>query len=104
MEDSENSSTILLKIKDFAKDEYFQNIIFVIVEEPFSEKNFEKFIDYIARKQVSENHSYDEQAANYDNYAKDQVRDWITRIKSRYMQLLFRDKDEKYLANQIGKS
>jgi len=94
--------TTIPKIKDLAQDEDFQDIIFVIVEEPFSERNYEKFIDYIARKQVSDNHSYDEQSANYENYAKEQVKEWFSRIKNRYMQIIFRDKDEKHLATKIG--
>ncbi|HRT81477.1 MAG TPA: hypothetical protein P5538_11120, partial [Bacteroidales bacterium] len=70
--------TAIPKIKELAKDEDFLDIVFVIVEEPFSEKNYEKFIDYIARKQVSDNHSYDEQSANYENYAKEQVKEWFS--------------------------
>ena len=94
--------TAIPKIKELAKDEDFLDIVFVIVEEPFSEKNYEKFIDYIARKQVSDNHSYDEQSANYENYAKEQVKEWFSRIKNRYMQIIFRDKDEKHLTTKIG--
>jgi hypothetical protein len=94
--------TTIPKIKDLALDDDFQDIIFVIVEEPFSERNYEKFIDYIARKQVSDNHSYDEQSANYENYAKEQVKEWFSRIKNRYMQIVFRSKDEKHLSTQIG--
>ena len=94
--------TTIPKIKELAQDEDFQDIVFVIVEEPFSERNYEKFIDYIARKQVSDNHSYDEQSANYENYAKEQVKEWFSRIKNRYMQIIFRDKDEKHLATKIG--
>ncbi|MFA5806169.1 MAG: hypothetical protein WC879_16150 [Melioribacteraceae bacterium] len=90
------------KIKDLATEDDFQNVIFVIVEEPFAEKNYDKFIDYIARKQVSENHRYNEQSANYENYAKEQVKEWFTRIRTRYMQVVFRDKDEKHLADKIG--
>lgn len=94
--------TTIPNIKELAQDEDFQDIVFVIVEEPFSERNYEKFIDYIARKQVSDNHSYDEQSANYENYAKEQVKEWFSRIKNRYMQIIFRDKDEKHLATKIG--
>jgi len=94
---------VISKIKNIALEDDFRNVIFVIVEEPFAEKNFEKFIDFIARKQVSDNHSYEEQSADYDNYAKNQVKDWFARIRTRYMQILFRDKDEKQLASQIGK-
>jgi len=94
--------TTIPKIKELALDEDFQDIVFVIVEEPFSERNHEKFIDYIARKQVSDNHSYDEQSANYENYAKEQVKEWFSRIKNRYMQVIFREKDEKHLATRIG--
>lgn len=91
------------KIKDLAIEDDFQNVIFIVVEEPFSERNYEKFIDYIAKKQVSDNHSYNEQSINYERYARDQVKEWFTRIKTRYMQLIFREKDEKHLANQIGR-
>jgi hypothetical protein len=94
--------TTIPKIKDLTQDDDFQDIIFVVVEEPFSERNYEKFIDYIARKQVSDNHSYDEQSANYENYAKEQVKEWFFRIKNRYMQIIFRNKDEKHLSTQIG--
>ena len=94
--------TTIPKIKELAQDNDFQDIIFIIVEEPFSERNYEKFIDYIARKQVSDNHSYDEQSANYESYAKEQVKEWVSRIKNRYMQIVFRNKDEKYLTTQIG--
>ena len=94
--------TTIPKINELAQDEDFQNIVFIIVEEPFSERNYEKFIDYIARKQVSDNHSYDEQSANYENYAKEQVKEWFSRIKNRYMQIIFREIDEKHLATKIG--
>jgi len=94
--------TALPKLKDFALDDDFQNVIFTIIEEPFSEKNYEKFIDFMARKQVSDNHSYEEQSTNFENYAKGQVEEWFTRIRTRYVQVIFRDKDEKHLANQVG--
>ena len=94
--------TTIPKIKALAQDEDFEDMVFVIVEEPFYERNYEKFIDYIARKQVSDNHSYDEQSANYENYAKEQVKEWFSRIKNRYMQIVFRDKDEKHTAAKIG--
>jgi len=94
--------TTIPKIKELAQDEDFQDIIFVIVEEPFSERNYEKFIDYIARKQVSDNHSYDEQSVKYENYAKEQVKEWFSRMRNRYMQIIFRDKDEKHLSTKIG--
>jgi len=69
------------KIKDLAIDDDFQNVIFVIVEEPFSERNYEKFIDYIARKQVSDNHSYDEQSANYETIQKTRSKNGLHALK-----------------------
>jgi len=90
------------KIKNIAIDEEFQNILFIFVEEPFGDRNFEKFIEYIARKQVSDNHRHEEQSANYANYATEQVREWLNRIKTRYMRLFFKGKEEKYLASKIG--
>jgi len=94
--------TYIPKIKELTHYEDFQDMVFIIVEEPFSERCYEKFIDYIARKQVSDNHSYEEQSANYENYAKEQIKEWFSRIKNRYMQIFFRDKDEKHLSTKIG--
>jgi hypothetical protein len=94
--------TIIPKIKDLSADEEFQNIIFAFIEEPFYEKNFEKFVDFMARKQVYENHNHEEQSANYDKYAKDQVKEWFTRIKTRYVQIIFRGDVEKQLSSHIG--
>jgi hypothetical protein len=90
------------KIKSLAADEDFQYIIFIIVEEPFSEKNYEKFVDFVSKKQISDNYNKDEQASKFEKYAKDQVKEWYLRIKDSYMQIIFRDKEEKYLANQIA--
>ncbi len=94
--------SIVPLIKKLVYDEEFKNVVFVIVEEPFAESNFEKFIDYLARKQVSDNHNYKEQSANYENYAKEIVKEWFSRIKNKYMQLIFREIEEKYLASKIG--
>lgn len=100
---SENDSLSTLNtIKDLARGEDFQNVIFIIVDEPFSDKNFEKFIEYIARRQVSDNHSYAEQSITFEGYAKDLVVDWYLRIKSSYFQIYFRDKEGKNLSSQIG--
>lgn len=103
IEEQDNRES-LTKIKTLAKDSDFQNVIFVVVEEPFLRKNYDKFIDFIARKQVSDNHNHDEQAANYHNYAKEQVKEWLARIKNRYMQVIFRNEEKKHLATQIGQT
>ena len=93
---------LALRIKNLIEDEEFQDIIFVFIDEPLKEKNFDKFIDYLARKQVSDNHKNDDQSIIYDKYAKDQVREWSNRIKSRYVQVLYQRKNEKHLANKVG--
>lgn len=94
--------SVVPKLKELSQDEDFKNMLFIVVEEPLSDKNYEKFIDYVSRKQVSDNHNYEEQSANYEGYAKEQVREWFSRIKTRYMQVIFRGVEEKYLANKIG--
>lgn len=100
--DEYENQLLALRIKNLVEDEDFQDIIFIFIDEPFKEKNFDKFIDYLARKQVSENHKNDEQSIIYDKYAKDQVREWSNRIKTRYVQVLFQKKNEKHLANKVG--
>jgi hypothetical protein len=89
-------------IEKLSKDEDLNNIIFVFADEVFGESNYDKFIDFIARKQVSDTHRYEEQAMNYQNYATQHIEKWINTIKERNVTVFFRGKENKILANELG--
>jgi len=89
-------------IEKLSKDEDLSNIIFVFADEVLGESNYDKFIDFIARKQVSDTHRYEEQAMNYQNYASQHIEKWINIIKERTVTVFFRGKETKLLANELG--
>jgi len=68
-------------INSLKNENEFNHITFVIIKEPFGEKNYKDFIDYLARANVYRNHSYSEDSTKSENFAKKIVETWINRIK-----------------------
>lgn len=68
-------------INNLKKEPELKHITFIIIKTPFGERNYKDFIDYLARANVYRNHSFHEESAENENYAKTIVEKWITQIK-----------------------
>jgi len=84
--------TVMDLVKQFAQEE-FQNVIFVVFNEAFDadENQKQKFIDYVANLQVSNQHRLTEQANSCQRDANLVVTQWINKLKQGNYQLFFRN-------------
>jgi hypothetical protein len=101
MEDAEREENVRA-IKKISKEDEFHNIIFVLFEESFGERDYSRFIDYMARSQVSSNHNYEENAASLEDYGQKIVLDWHGRIRNRYFKIVFKGSEKPNLVSRIG--
>ena len=99
IEDKDKTISLIEKLSN---EPELSDIIFVSSDEVMGENSFERFVDFIARKQVSDNHRYEEQAMNYQNYAVEHVEKWVNLIKERNLTIYFRGNENKVLAEEAG--
>ncbi len=101
MEEAEREENIPI-IKKISNEDEFHNIIFVLFEESFGERDYSRFIDYMARSHVSSNHNYEENAASLEDYGQKIVLDWHGRIRHRYFKIFFNGSERANLVSRIG--
>lgn len=77
-----------------------ENVLFAVSDIPLSDENFEKFVDYLAKSRVAEQHEYGEDAENYKKYAEKIVNQWIDKVKNGQFETYFRGKED----NIVGRS
>lgn len=75
----------ILLLKDIAdrnsKEDRFKDTIFVVMESPMGEKNYERFIEYQANAQCAQRHGLPNQQKTYAKNASDMIAEWITHMK-----------------------
>ncbi|MCK5057515.1 MAG: hypothetical protein KAT34_12705 [Candidatus Aminicenantes bacterium] len=100
-DEGEKTKTIDL-LKRLTKDKEFADIIFVIPDEPFTGKEYSRFIEYMAKSNVSHNHNYDEHAVTLVDNAKKTVLGWLGRIRGRYLSVFMKNSTRQELVSKIG--
>jgi len=66
-------------LEKYSKDNRYENIVFLISENPMGEENFSKYIENIARANIAEKHNYIEDNSQYKDKAKDISKKWINK-------------------------
>lgn len=95
--DITNAESIL---KKFSK-EYFNDIIFVLVQEPFKNVDFERYLQYKARANVAATlDDFEQEKANEDN-AEKILSTWIDIVKKQYALYFFRGESKRILAHEL---
>lgn len=79
-------------IGNLAGREGFKNVVFALLETPFDNQTFEKYIDYRARAQVAERHNHTDDRKEYEESAKQVINEWTTNSMTKYIDLYLRDK------------
>lgn len=59
------------------EDKELKNIVFIVVESPFGQKNYERFIEYMASCTVAAKHNYMDQANVHRDHATDMIKEWM---------------------------
>ncbi len=76
----------LLSLKDIAArqsgEERVANVIFLVMETMFGEKEYERFIEYQANAECAQRHGLTEQQKTYAKNATEMLSQWTTRMKS----------------------
>lgn len=70
----------------------FQNTTFVVMEEPFGDKNYERFIEYQANAECAQRHGLANQQRTYSMNASEMIVDWCKRMKGHNVTLYLRGK------------
>ncbi|MBP3716608.1 MAG: hypothetical protein J6I79_03805 [Paludibacteraceae bacterium] len=65
-----------------SKDERYKEIAFVVMETPFGEKEYERYIEYQANAKCAQSHGLPTQHQTYTAQAGDMIKEWVTKMKS----------------------
>lgn len=75
----------IFQLKEIAerncKDERYQTIAFVVMEAPFGDKEYERFIEYQANAQCAQSHGLPQQHQTYTEQAKEMIKVWVARMR-----------------------
>ena len=75
----------MFALKDIAernsKEERFENVVFLVMETPFGDKEYERFIEYQANAQCAQSHSLPKQRETYAKNASEMIDEWIKRMR-----------------------
>lgn len=73
-------------LKDIASrnsvDERFANVVFIIMETPMGDKEYERFIEYQANAKCARSHSLPDQYETYTNQASEIIKQWVQNMRS----------------------
>lgn len=72
-------------LKDVAernsREERFRNVTFLVMETPFGDKEYERFIEYQANAQCAQRHSLPNQQKTYAKNASEMIDEWLKRMR-----------------------
>lgn len=72
----------LKEISDkYSKDEKYDSIVFVVMEAPMGEKDYERFIEYQANAQCAQSHGLPQQHQTYSQQAGEMIKAWVTKMR-----------------------
>lgn len=58
-------------------DKELRDIVFVVVDTIFGEKNYDRFIEYMANYKTAANHGYEDQVNVHRDHAIDMIKEWM---------------------------
>lgn len=93
-------------LKEFASkasvDERFQNIVFVVFESVFGDKNYERFIEYQANATCASKHNLPDQYNAHTKSASDMIKEWVGIIRRSNFTYYLRGKQDINTATKIA--
>jgi hypothetical protein len=79
------NTTELNKLKEIAakasEDERFQNMVFVVLDSVFGDKNYERFIEYQANATCAAKHNLRDQNIAHTKSASEMIKEWMSNIR-----------------------
>ena len=80
-----------------------RNKLLIFSDEPFGDSNYDKFLDYLAKYNLS-NQQGDEQAASHKNNISELIRDWVRRIKTSRVVVFYCGKSNEFPFSDLCKA
>ncbi|MGC8718284.1 MAG: hypothetical protein ACP5RW_09845, partial [bacterium] len=77
------------------ENERAQNIIFVVSNRELGMDNYNRLLEYIARKNVAERHSYTEEAKISERYVEKILDQWLEGVEKDYIEIIYQNKTDK---------
>lgn len=60
-----------------AGDKELQDIVFIVFDTPFGDKNYERFIEYMANYTAAQSHGFLDQVTVHRDHAADMIKEWM---------------------------
>jgi len=90
------------------EDERAQNMIFILSNRELGRDNYDRLLEYIARKNIAERHSYIEEAKVSERYVERLLDQWLEGVEKEYIEIIYQNKIDKIpfdlLEDRINKS
>ena len=95
-------------IKDIAdrqcREDRFSNVVFVVMEAEFGEKNYDRFIEYQANAQCAQRHGLANQQKTYAKNASDMIVEWTNRMKGNNVTFFVRGEELTVSGSRLASS
>lgn len=64
-----------------SQDDRFKNVVFIVFEEPFTDKTYERFIEYMANSKIAGKYNQKEQSKTHLDNAFTLIKDWLNAVR-----------------------
>lgn len=100
----------ILKLRNFAEacnkgiedDKDLANIIFMVVETPFSQKNYDRFIEYMSSYQAASKHGFLDQVTVHKKHATEMIKDWMNEALRGNMSIYFNGNETQFSVKHLS--
>ncbi len=75
-------------------DNRFKNVVFIVFDEPFTDKNYERFIEYMANSKIAGKYNQKEQSKTHRDNAFSLIKDWLNALRRTNFSYYLRGKKE----------
>ena len=75
----------------YAQDDRFKNIPILVFDGIMGDKNYERFIEYVANAECARRHGFADQKQTHEKCATEMIKDWINSIKHSNFTIYLRD-------------
>lgn len=87
-----------------AKDERFQNIVFLVFDATFGSSNYDRFIEYQANAKCAQKHGFADQQKSHTDNALDMIHQWVKEMRRGVVTVYTREMSEAVSASKLASS
>lgn len=93
-------------LKDIAKrasnESRFENIVFLVFDQPFGDDKYIRFIEYMANAQCAASHSLLDQRTAHEKNANEMIRNWMNEVSRQNVSAFIRGNKQDYSSMRLG--